>query len=1288
MAVWYDLKGTFQNVFKIGGKSKTAIDANAPTVLRTFFMPDSSVDLRGGVAGQIISQTGANTIGWLDNYSEALVTGAFNDTGSNIAKGQVVYFDGRQGDRPRAFLARANALNTSDTTVGLAYETVGTGLDIRIVENGLLKGINTDVVGWTEGDILWLDAAVAGAITNVRPTGANYAIEIGILVRKHVNQGVILVRVSTNPKLDQLQNVSIPSTPTNGQVLTYNSSTGVWYADTPGGGGGGGYTEIPNGGTLTGTYSGEVYCVGDVSLASNTLVKGSLYIVGNITNPLGHNLSVDGDLLVEGSLDFTRSTVAQTGELTVQGDCHVGYEIENVFNENFIVYNNLSTETKNTSLGINYQTTVTAILPSSFIVNDCPVGSKVTINSIPYDLLAINTVASPTESVSTAIDPQNFSLSSFGSFGATFQARGIVAGDIIQFASGANSGQTGAILTISGNDLTFASGTFTSTPSSGDQVIITPSSRSFATMKLKGLAVVDAEALGGLSGLLEYSSWKSFIFREQVTTANEIFVGGNLSCFRFDVSASQTSINVKGKEVTIEGNLTLKSFESDLSGVSYYDYILLQGSEGCTANTLTVRGSLYNGSIFGRPSRATTGSSPSQASNVRVYGNCILSSINAYSLFSGFVDLSSNQLVNPNTVSRKGGGDFFVGGNFVGSGIVLNGGTYLSGLSTFASSSGDLTVQGDIFVAFGAFGGVSGMFDPPTISPTDSQLNNLGTSVTFQTQGRISLNGGVGNASTTGGSSGILYCGGSICGYNFLNGGVTAIESRAGNDAALGKITILGDCFLTIIYEAGYTTTGSPFANVGGDSSGFKVFIRGNAYSSITIGAGKGFGSFVNGGNVLDSCIRVEKNLYGSLTIFSGSSELASGGNIGSSPINFDGNYLDSLNIISGSGVKGGNIGNGVFGASQIPTIRNFSLLSGNGTTGPAGSILTSNSYNFNCVGTISVRLGNTQNSTTPLDFLDQTVTINGSANVDQILVRNMSATAAGGLAGAGINLTINGSVTLRDRGTITLQGGNATTGSSSRSPRLRINGNLIGNLNDTANTGVIIEGGSVTTGNASLGNVGLQTLFVVGDVNIGRITVNGGNQTSSTGSVDGSAGDIASGAIFVSGKLKAARITMTGGNLTSSGAIAGQRGGNAGLVECGSLNTTLLTCNGGTVNASAATKGSAGGFRISNLIVTDNSYIGTFSASDSAGGTVATTNAVQTQLAGHVIIDAWILPTRTTYIVKCIGVPTSLIVRSFTGKNRLADVANNETALTLVFNSMYFSTGSTWRFVNSTAFT
>lgn len=1277
MAVWYDLKGTFQNIFKIGGKSKTAIDVNAPTVLRTFYMPDSDVDLRGGGVGQVLTQTGANTIAWQASPGGSavnLTTTSYNKSGVTIPKMSVVYIDGPQGNLPSIVLARADNELDSSRTYGITQANISNMSSGIVVEMGRLDNLNTNVGGWNEGDILYLSPTVAGGITNVKPSAPDQMVIVGILVRKHPTQGVIQVKVQNGYELDELHNVSIPTTPTNGQVLTYNSSTSLWYAATPSGGGGG-YTEIPDGGNLTGTYNGEVYCAGDVSLSSNTTVKGSLYVVGNIINPSGHNLIVDGDLLVEGSLDFTRSTVAQTGQLAVQGDCHVGYEVLNAELQNFSVYNSASSSFTRSALGNYYVDTLEIIADSLLYPTTFPIGSKLTVGSLAYDVLSIANIASPTVPIDSAIDPENFSLVSFT---ATMQARGLSVGDSIQFTSGPNSGQTGTIQAISGNNLTFTLGTFTSTPNPGDAVLIQPASGTFVSLSLKGPATF-VSSLDGQSGTLQYSTWKSFIFREQVTTANEIFVGGNLSCYRFDVSADQSGVNIKGKEVTIEGNLTLKSFDSDTFGNNYYDYILLQGSEGCTANTLTVRGSVYNGSIFGRPSRATTGSSPSQASNVRVYGNCILSNINAYNLFSGFVDLSSNELVNPNTVSRKGGGGFFVGGNFMGSGIVLDGGTYLSGLSTFASSSGDLTVQGDIFVAFGMSG-------TPT-SPTDSQLNNLGTSVTFLTQGRISVNGGVGNAATTGGSSGILYCGGSICGYNFFSGTAVAIQSAAGNEAALGKITILGDCFLTINYRAGNTTTGSPFANVGGDSSEFKVYIGGNTYASITIQAGNGSGTSVNGGNVLNNCLYVRENLYGSLFISSGSSTLADGGNINALPIQFDGNYLDSLNITSGNGVKGGTIGGNMFAASQIPTVRNFTLLSGNGTTGPAGSILTTANYIFNCVGTISVRLGTTQNSTTPLDFLDQTVTINGSANVTSIVVRNMNATAAGGLAGAGINLTINGSVTLRDGGTITLQGGTATTGSSSRSPRLRINGNLIGSLNDTANTGVIITGGNVTTGNASLGTVDLQTLFVVGDVNIGRITVNGGNQTSTTGSVGGSAGDIASGAIFVSGKLKAARITMTGGNLTSSGAIAGQRGGNAGLVECGSLNTTLLTCNGGTVNASAATKGSAGGFRISNLIVTDNSYIGTFSANDSTGGTVATTNAVQNQLAGHVIIDAWTLPTRTTYTVKCIGVPTSLIVRSFTGKNKLANNANTETTANLAADSMYFSTGSTWRSVTNAAF-
>ncbi len=60
--------------------------------------------------------------------------------------------------------------------------------------------------------------------------------------------------------------------------------------------GGGGFTIIPNGGDLDGTYNNNVYCEGDVNLTGTTIVKGSLWIAGTIYGPDGFGLSVEGDL--------------------------------------------------------------------------------------------------------------------------------------------------------------------------------------------------------------------------------------------------------------------------------------------------------------------------------------------------------------------------------------------------------------------------------------------------------------------------------------------------------------------------------------------------------------------------------------------------------------------------------------------------------------------------------------------------------------------------------------------------------------------------------------------------------------------------------------------------------------------------------------------------------------------------------------------------------------------------------------------------------------------------------
>lgn len=100
-----------------------------------------------------------------------------------------------------------------------------------------------------------------------------------------------------------------------GDVLTWDGSAWV-----PGAGGGGGGTVIADGGTLSGTYTNDVLCLGDVSLAGNVTIKGKLIVQNNLTNPDGYSLTVLGDLFGR-YFDLTRSDTSQVGgNVSVDGD--------------------------------------------------------------------------------------------------------------------------------------------------------------------------------------------------------------------------------------------------------------------------------------------------------------------------------------------------------------------------------------------------------------------------------------------------------------------------------------------------------------------------------------------------------------------------------------------------------------------------------------------------------------------------------------------------------------------------------------------------------------------------------------------------------------------------------------------------------------------------------------------------------------------------------------------------------------------------------------------------------
>ncbi len=148
-----------------------------------------------------------------------------NETAETIPRGTVVYPSGSNGIHPLIVLSQANGESTSSKTFGVTYEDIAKNKEGLVLEFGLLENLNTSSL--TEGAAIWLSPSVPGGMTSTKPVAPNHLVLIGFCVRSHNQYGKIFIKVQNGFELDELHNVKITS-PTDGQYLRYQASTGLW----------------------------------------------------------------------------------------------------------------------------------------------------------------------------------------------------------------------------------------------------------------------------------------------------------------------------------------------------------------------------------------------------------------------------------------------------------------------------------------------------------------------------------------------------------------------------------------------------------------------------------------------------------------------------------------------------------------------------------------------------------------------------------------------------------------------------------------------------------------------------------------------------------------------------------------------------------------------------------------------------------------------------------------------------------------------------------------------------
>jgi hypothetical protein len=148
-----------------------------------------------------------------------------NATGATLAKGTIVYISGANGNNVQVSPALATGDSTSARTIGwLAASIPNNGSGLCMVE-GYLEGLNTQ--GFTAGAQLYLSGTVAGAFTATKPQAPIHLVYVGVVTKVSAGDGHVFVKVQNGYEISELHDVLIVS-PTNNQVLAYDSATQLW----------------------------------------------------------------------------------------------------------------------------------------------------------------------------------------------------------------------------------------------------------------------------------------------------------------------------------------------------------------------------------------------------------------------------------------------------------------------------------------------------------------------------------------------------------------------------------------------------------------------------------------------------------------------------------------------------------------------------------------------------------------------------------------------------------------------------------------------------------------------------------------------------------------------------------------------------------------------------------------------------------------------------------------------------------------------------------------------------
>ena len=273
-------------LFLTAGTKQVFVTLPAENTITSIASADASIIVTtvGSLVDLSVSQTSPASV---------LVERVRNSTGATLTKGTAVYISGAIGQLPTVSKALATSDASSAQTLGLITSDLANNSNGYVTIIGLVDDLDTSA--YTDGAQLYLSPTTAGTLTATKPYAPQHLVYVAVVSHAHPVHGKLIVKVQNGYEMDELHNVSARN-PNNGDILVYNTSTGLWEtaANATGTVTSVGGTGTVNGLTLTGTVTSTGNLTLGGSITSVALTTGTISTAPSAATDIVNKTYADG----------------------------------------------------------------------------------------------------------------------------------------------------------------------------------------------------------------------------------------------------------------------------------------------------------------------------------------------------------------------------------------------------------------------------------------------------------------------------------------------------------------------------------------------------------------------------------------------------------------------------------------------------------------------------------------------------------------------------------------------------------------------------------------------------------------------------------------------------------------------------------------------------------------------------------------------------------------------------------------------------------------------------------